>query len=270
VQVLCRVLGVSRSGFYDWGRRVRTDAEREELVERVQAIHQRKRGRLGSRGMALALQREGFRVGRYRARSLMREAGVECRQRRRYRSTTDSRHGCPVAPNLLDRQFEVAEPNRAWCVDITAIWTLEGWLYLAAVLDLHDRQVVGWAMAAHMRTELVTEALQMAVGRRRPAPGLLHHSDQGSQYASREYRHALEAQGMVASMSRKGNCWDNAVIERFFGSLKTEWTDARRYLTLEQARRDVIHYIELEYNSDRFHSTLGNLTPREMEMAAAA
>jgi len=220
--------------------------------------------------MALALQREGFQVGRYRARSLMREAGVECRQRRRYRSTTDSRHGCPVAPNLLDRQFEVDEPNRAWCADITAIWTLEGWLYLAAVIDLHDRQVVGWAMAAHMRTELVTQALTMAVGRRRPAPGLLHHSDQGSQYASHEYRRALEAQEMIASMSRKGNCWDNAVIERFFGSLKTEWTDDRRYLTVEQARRDVIHYIELEYNSDRFHSTLGNLTPRQMEMGAAA
>lgn len=261
---------VSRSGFYDWIRRDDTDPEREQLIEWVEEIHERKRGSFGSRRMALALQREGFAVGRYQARSLMRAAEVECRQRRRYRSTTDSGHGRPVAPNLLARQFEVAEPNRAWCADITAIWTLEGWLYLAAVLDLHDRQLVGWAIAGHMRTELVLEALEMAVGRRRPAPGLLHHSDQGSQYASHDYRQALERHEMVASMSRKGNCWDNAVMERFFGSLKSEWTDARRYLTLEQARRDVIHYIELEYNSDRFHSALGDLTPREMELAAAA
>lgn len=220
--------------------------------------------------MSLALQREGQVVGRYQARSLMREAELECRQRRRFRATTDSDHGRPVAPNLLARQFAVEVPNRAWCADITAIWTLEGWLYLAAVLDLHDRQVVGWAMAGHMRTALALSALDMALGRRRPPPGLLHHSDQGSQYASHEYRHRLEQHALVCSMSRKGNCWDNAVMERFFGSLKSEWTDCRRYLTPEEARCDVIHYIELEYNSDRFHSTLGNLTPRDVEMAAAA
>jgi transposase InsO family protein len=200
----------------------------------------------------------------------MREAGIECRVRRRFRSTTDSNHGQAVAPNLLQRQFEVAEPNRAWVADITAIWTLQGWLYLAAVLDLHDRQLVGWAMAHHMRTELFLTALDMALGRRRPPRGLIHHSDRGSQYAAGDYRKRLDQHHLLASMSRKGDCWDNAVMERFFGSLKGEWTDSQRYLTHEQARQDVIEYIEMHYNSERLHSTLGYITPREMELANAA
>lgn len=268
---MCRVLRVSRSGFYEWRRRRdKSDPRRQYLIERVQAIHERKRGSYGSRRMSLALRREGYAVGRYQARRLMREAGVACRQRRRHRATTHSGHGQPLAPNHLQRQFEVEAANRVWCADITAIWTLEGWLYLAAVLDLYDRQVVGWAMAEHMRADLVCAALEMALGRRRPARGLLHHSDRGSQYASHEYRQVLERHGLIASMSRKANCWDNSVMERFFGSLKSEWTDTQRYRSLEQARRDVIHYIELEYNSDRFHSTLGNLTPREKELVAVA
>ena len=206
--VLCRVMVVSRSGYYDWCARELVDPERQRLIARVKAIHQRKRGSYGSRRMSVALQREGFAVGRYRARSLMREAEVVCRQRRRYRATTDSGHGQAVASNVLARRFEVAEPNRVWCADITAIWTWEGWLYLAAVLDLHDRQVVGWAMAGHMRTELARGALEMALGRRGPPQGLLHHSDRGSQYGAGEYRELLKRRGLVASMSRKGNCWD--------------------------------------------------------------
>lgn len=173
MQVLCRVMQVSRSGFYDWARRDESDPEREALILRVQEIHARKRGSYGSRRMSLALQREGHPVGRYQARSLMRGAEVECRQRRRYRATTDSDHGRPLAPNLLARQFEVEVTNRVWCADITAIWTLEGWLYLAAVLDLHDRQVVGWARAEHMRAELAPSALKMALGRRRPQLGII-------------------------------------------------------------------------------------------------
>jgi putative transposase len=220
--------------------------------------------------MARELQRRGEPVGRSQARSLMRVAGVEARQRRRWRATTDSDHGYPVAPDRLQRRFLVPAPNRFWVADITAVWTLEGWLYLAAVLDLYDRQVVGWAMAGHMRTELVLAALEMAVGRRRPPPGLVHHSDRGSQYASRAYRERLEKHRMEASMSRKGNCWDNAVMERFFGSLKSEWLADQRYLTREQARRDIVQYIEMEYNSDRLHSTLGYITPREQQMAVAA
>lgn len=158
----------------------------------------------------------------------MREAGVECRQRRRWRCTTDSNHGRTVAPNRLQLEFRVAEPNRVWVADLTAIWALQGWLYLAAVLDLHDRQLIGWAMAGHMRTELALEALNMAMGRRRPPRGLIHHSDRGSQYAAGEYRARLDEHDLLASMSRKGDCWDNAVMERFFGSLKSEWTNSQR------------------------------------------
>jgi transposase InsO family protein len=269
VSVLCRVLKASRSGYYDWRRRRRDDPVREELIEQTRAIHRQSRGSYGSRRMAKALQRKGYPVGRHQARSLMREAGVECRQRRRFRCTTDSDHGQAVAPNRLQRQFELGEPNRAWVADITAIWTLQGWLYLAAVLDLHDRQLIGWALAGHRRTELVLSALDMALGRRRPPRGLIHHSDRGSQYAAADYRERLDQHGLLASMSRKGDCWDNSVMERFFGSLKSEWTDGQRYLTQEQARRDVIEYIEMHYNSERLHSTLGYITPREQELATA-
>lgn len=260
---------VSRSGFYAWRRRDGSDPERERLLEAVKAIHRRTRGSYGSRRMAKALGREGHRVGRHRARGLMREAGVVCRQRRRWRATTDSSHAHAVAPNRLEREFQVTQANRAWVADITAVWTLEGWLYLAAVVDLYDRQVVGWAMAGHMRTQLVEEALEMAVGRRRPGPGLIHHSDRGSQYAAAAYRQRLERHGLVASMSRKGDCWDNAVMERFFGSLKSEWTSSQRYITRAQARGDVVEYIEMLYNSERLHSTLGYRTPREKELAIA-
>lgn len=269
--ILCRVMQVSRSGFYDWRRREEgIDTERLRLIERAQAIHARTRGSYGSRRMAKALQREGFAVGRSQARSLMREAGVKCRQRRRWRCTTDSKHAQTVAPNRLQREFWVAEPNRVWVADLTAIWTLQGWLYLAAVLDLHDRQLIGWAMAGHMRTELALKALNMALGHRRPPQGLVHHSDRGSQYAAGEYRAKLNQHGLLASMSRKGNCWDNAVMERFFGSLKSEWTDGQRYITRAQARQDVIEYIEMHYNSDRLHSTLGYITPREQAQSVAA
>ena len=266
---LCRVMRVSRSGYYAWRQR-EPDPERARRVALVEWIHKQKRGSYGSRRMARELQRRGESVGRSQARSLMREAGVQARQRRRWRATTDSGHGYPVAPDRLQRRFLVPVPNCFWVADITAVWTLEGWLYLAAVLDLYDRQVVGWAMAGHMRTELVLAALAMAVGRRRPPPGLLHHSDRGSQYASRAYRETLEQHRMVASMSRKGNCWDNAVMERFFGSLKSEWLVDQRYWTRDQARRDIVQYIEMEYNSNRLHSTLGYITPREQQMAVAA
>lgn len=260
---------VSRSGFYAWRSRLPNELVQARRAM-VQSIHREKRGSYGSRRMARELQRRGQCVGRHQARTLMRDAGVEARQRRRWRQTTDSQHHLAIAPNLLDRQFMVAESNRAWVADITAIWTLEGWLHLAAVLDLGDRQIVGWAMADHMRTSLVLDALRMAVGRRPPPAGVIHHSDRGSQYASHDYQEALDQHAFRVSMSRKGNCWDNAVMERFFGSLKSEWLAERRYTTRLQARRDVIEYIEMEYNSCRLHSTLGYQTPREFEMAAVA
>lgn len=267
ITVLCRVLRVSRSGFYDWCHRT-PDAERVALLGRVRRIHERKRRSYGSRSMATALTREGVTTGRDKARRLMREAGVECKQRRRFKATTDSAHDLSVAPNRLQRRFDVERPNRVWVADITAIWAVTHWLYLAAVLDLFDRQLVGWAVAGHMRGTLVSSALAMAVGRRRPGPGLLHHSDRGCQYAAAGYRRELDRQRMVASMSRKGDCWDNAVMERFFGSLKSEWLDGQVHRTADEVRRDVIDYIEIEYNGDRSHSTLGMRTPREMGAVA--
>lgn len=261
---------VSRSGYYDWRRRETLDLERSMLIERVEQLHEQKRGSLGSRRMAARLRSEGYEVGRHRARSLMREAGVECRQRRRFRATTLSDHRRPVAPNLLKRDFSASRPNEVWLADISAVWTLEGWVYLAAVLDVYDRQIVGWAMAEHMRSDLTLRALEMAIGRRRPEPGLIHHSDRGSQYASAEYQELLRRHGLTQSMSRKGDCWDNAPMERFFGTLKSEWTGGQRYSTRQAAYDDIARFIELEYNSDRHHSSLGYLTPREREMAAVA
>lgn len=271
IALMARVLRLSRSGFYD--RRARSNEPTEQRLARLDAVgalHLQKRGSLGSRRMATRLQRQGFSVGRYQARSLMRMAGVECRQRRRRRSTTDSRHSGPVAENKLGRRFDGHALNTAWCADITATWTLGGWLYLAAVIDLADRQCVGWALAGHRRTDLAMDALTMAIGRRRPPEGLIHHSDRGSEYAAGEYQALLRRHKFVTSMSRKGDCWDNAVMERFFGTLKSEWLDGRRYANREQAKQDAIHFIEMEYNSDRDHSTLGYQTPREIELAAVA
>ena len=261
------MLGVSRSGFYAWCVRL-PDLTRIALIGRVRRVHQGKRRSYGSRRMAVALSTGACRVGRDKARRLMREAGVVCRLRRRFRVTTNSGHSERVAANHLERCFHVARPDRVWVADITAIWAASGWQYLAAVLDLYDRQIVGWAMAGHMRGTLVASALRMAVGRRQPAPGLLHHSDRGCQYASEDYRRLLEHHGMRASMSRRGNCWDNAVMERFFGSLKSEWLAGRSYPSAGALRKDVLDYIELEYNSDRPHFTLAMKTPREMAAAA--
>ena len=269
---LCRTLGVSRSGFYQWLQRDGADDPvHAELLWHVRSVDQQLRNRAGSRRMAHELRKRNFAMGRHRARSLMREAGIECQQRRRRRicSTTDSQHRWTVAPNVLRRQFQVEALNDVWVADITALWTFEGWLYLAAIMDLHDHQIIGYAMDDSMPVGLTLNALEMAVRHRRPEPGLIHHSDQGSQYAATAYRGRMDALGFVPSMSRKGNCWDNAVMERFFGSLKSEWTDARVYATREAARLDVVEYIEMQYNSVRPHMTLGHLTPREWEKTAA-
>ena len=268
IRVLCQVMEVSTSGFYDYVGRVQSgpeNQEEQELALRVKAIHERTGGVYGSRRLSRELQAEGFEVGRYRARSLMRKAGIEVRHKKRFRVTTDSRHDHPVAPNRLDRRFEVTAPNTVWGSDITYLWTNEGWMYLAVVVDLFSRRVVGWALADHMRVELVSNALRMALGRRQPPPGLIHHSDRGSQYACQEYQALLREHGLISSMSRKGNCWDNAPVERFFGSLKRERTDLRLYATREELRADVMDYIEMFYNSWRQHSYLGYTSPMEFE-----
>ena len=267
MKLLCEVMQVSRSGYYRFLQAkpsLRKQQETQLLVE-VKALSAQSRQSYGKRMIAKNLQAKGYSIGVYAARTLMRKAGVESKQRRRYRVTTDSRHKQPVAENVLNRQFNVSAPNRVWLTDITCLWTQEGWLYLAAVLDSFSRRIVGWAIAEHMRETLVNDALRMALGRRQPPRDLLHHSDRGSQYASASYQTLLKTQGMVVSMSRKGNCWDNSVMERFFGSLKSERTDDNVYATRQAAKADVIDYIEMFYNCKRLHSTLGYMTPMQFE-----
>jgi putative transposase len=245
---------VQRSGYYSYVKKLiccGVDADLKLIIE-VKALSRLSRNSYGSRRIAENL-------------TLMHKAGVECKQRRRYRITTQSKHSLPIAENVLNRQFSVSMPNRVWVADITYLWTNEGWLYIAAVLDLYSRRIIGWAVANHMREELVNNALQMAFYRRRPGFGLIHHSDRGSQYASNQYQEELKRMGIIISMSRKGNCWDNAVMERFFGSLKSERTDKVRYMTRNDAIADVVDYIEMFYNSQRLHSTLGYRTPLQYE-----
>jgi len=235
------------------------------LLSDVRRIHNETRGSHGSRRTAERLHMQGHPVGRYRARSLMKKAGVSVKQRKKFRITTDSKHNLPVAPNLLNRNFQVDRPDKVWCSDITDLWTREGWLYLAVIIDLFSRKVIGWAMSSRMKASLVMDALSMAYWRRKPARGLIHHSDRGSQYAASHYRHRLEVYGMLCSMSRKGDCWDNAVAESFFHSLKTEWTSKILYQTRNDARNDVIKSIEMFYNSQRLHSYLGYKQPNDFE-----
>ena len=272
VSVLCEVLDVSRSGFYEYLLRhtkASVDAEEVALFARVKAIAAETRHSYGSRRMAKQLQDEGFHVGRAKARRLMHKTGVAVpRPRRRGPMTTDSRHGDEVAPNLLARQFDVTAPDHVWAGDLTDIWTAEGWLYLSVLVDVYSRQVVGWAMTHQMDTTLVQDALQMALGRRSPSAGLMHHSDRGSQYASHAYQAMLADHGIVCSMSEKGECLDNAVAERFFGSLKREWTSHGHYATRQEARDDIIDYIEMFYNSRRKHSYLGYVSPNTYEQFA--
>jgi len=215
--------------------------------------------------MAKSLKDLGYNVGRYRARSLMKKAGLEVKRPRKFKRTTDSRHKLPVAPNLVKQQFQVEQPNQIWCGDITYLWTLEGWLYLAVIIDLYSRKAVGWALSSRLTSPLVLEALRMAYWRRKPAPGLVHHSDRGSQYAAEDYQGQLKIFQMIPSMSRKGDCYDNAVAESFFHSLKNEQIGDQVYLTREEARRAVIDYIEMFYNSRRLHSFLGYASPNDFE-----
>jgi transposase InsO family protein len=269
VTVLCEVFEVSRRGFYAYRQHhASSSIERlaVELAARVKAIAAQTRHSYGSRRMAKQLQAEGYAVGRGKARRLMREAGVAVRRptHRRPR-TTDSRHGYGVAPNLLARQLAGEQPDQAWVGDITSLWTQEGWLYLAVLLDLYSRKVVGWALSSRIDAAVVQEALRMALERRHPAAGVLHHSDRGSQYACQTYQALLKAHGVRCSMSRKGECLDNAVAERFFGSLKGERTAHRQYTTRQEARTDVIEYIEMFYNSVRLHSYLGYHSPNDYE-----
>jgi len=266
VTTLCRVLQVSRSAFYHGdpppARRRLTDAA---LSVQIAAIHRASRATYGSPRVHAQLRAQHTRVGRKRVARLMALQGLRGRRLRRWCATTDSTHGQPVAANVLARRFTVAAPNRVWTTAITYLWTSEGWLYLAVVLDLFARRVVGWAMADHLRTELALAALTMALERRGHPTALLHHSDRGTQYASDAYQRVLGAHGIGASMSRRGNCWDNAVTESFFATLKTELIDGHSWSTHRQAREAVSEYLELFYNAHRLHSSLGYRSPNDFE-----
>lgn len=263
---------VHRSGYYNYLKNIENSSDPTEaiLLEEIKKLHKDSRRSYGTRRIAHGLRLKGYQVGRYRARSLMNKAGIVCKQRKRFKITTNSNHRHPIAGNILNREFTPTAPNRVWVADITYIGTNEGWLYLSVVLDLFSRRVVGWCMTDHMREELVRDALLMALGRRQPGKDLMHHSDRGCQYASENYRMLLDKYGITVSMSRKGNCWDNAVMERFFGNLKSECTDQNMYLTRECAKSDIIDYIEMFYNSKRFHSTLGYRSPLQYENEMAA
>ena len=269
VALLCRTLEVSRSGFYAWKQRpqaARTLRDQSLGLE-IAAIFAESHRRYGSPRVHAQLRAAGHRTGRKRVARLMRAAGLRARERRRFRCTTDSRHGKAIRENLLARRFTVTAPNTRWATDITYLWTLEGWLYLAVMLDLFSRRVVGWSVSERLERGLALDALKMALEARRPSQGMLHHSDRGSQYASHEYQALLAEHGIVSSMSRRANCWDNAVAESFFASLKMELVYQTRWRTKDEARSALFEYIEVFYNRRRRHSALGYKSPAEFETA---
>jgi transposase InsO family protein len=268
VDVCCDVLEVSRSGYYAWRDRPQSATARRqaELAAKVKAIHEGNRRVYGSPRVHAALAASGERVCENTVAKVMRRTKIRAKTKRKYvPRTTDSRHGKAVADNVLDRQFQADLPDRKWATDITYVPTAEGWLYLAGVIDLCSRKVVGWSMAEHMRTDLVADALRMALARRVPGPGLLHHSDRGVQYASDEYQHLLAEHGIACSMSGKGDCYDNAAMESFWATLKVELVNQEQYETREQARASIFEYVEVFYNRLRLHSSLGYVSPEQFE-----
>ena len=279
---LCEVLSVSPAGFYAWYRRPPSARATSDaaLVAEIRQVHEQSRRNYGSprvhrelreRGRDVGRRRVVARVevvglvGRRRVARLMRDHGIVGKRRRRFRTTTDSNHDLPVAPNVLERRFEADAPNKVWVTDITYVWTREGWLYLAAILDLYSRAVVGWAMSESLSRDIALRALDMALRSRQPLPGLVHHSDRGCQYASADYQHELATHGVICSMSRKGDCWDNAVAESFFATLKTELVNDADFATRAEARTAIFDFIEVFYNRRRRHSFLGYLCPLDFE-----
>lgn len=268
IVAMCSVLRVSKSGFYRWlkspvGKRAQA---RQELGDAIARVHASNRGVYGSPRVHAVLVGEGREVCCNTVAKVMKDRGIKARTHRRFRIvTTDSKHAHAIAPNVLDREFTAAKPNTHWTTDITYIPTAEGWLYLASVMDLCSRKIVGWSMAEHMRAELVCDALAMAIRTRRPGAGLVHHSDRGVQYACVQYQSMLEAHGMTLSMSGKGNCYDNAPTESFWGKLKTELVYQEEFATHTQARAEIFEYIECFYNRTRLHSSLDYVSPERFE-----
>jgi transposase InsO family protein len=271
IRLMCRALTVSPAGYYAWAGRPESDRSvyNRTLLSAIRMIHQESRETYGSPSIWDALIKRGHRVGEKRIARLMRVEGIRAKTVKKWRATTDSGHTWPVVTNTLNRQFQIEQPNRVWAGDITYVWTTEGWLYLAVVLDLYSRIVIGWAMGHRLTVDLAERALTMALANRKPTAGLLHHSDRGSQYAATSYQRLLGEHGITSSMSRKGNCWDNACVESFFGTLKRELVYHRHYATRDEATLDIFEYIEVFYNRRRRHSTLGYDSPAEYEARTA-
>lgn len=268
VTSMCRFMDVSRNAYYDWLHRSPTAREQAdaELTPVIQEIFTKSRATYGTRRIRQSLLRQNLSVGRGRIGRLMGATGLACKTKRKSKATTDSKHNLPVAENSLDRQFTAQKPDQVYVGDITYIHTKEGWLYLAVVIDLFSRQVVGWSMAGHMCASLVNDALLMALWKRKPGKGLLWHSDRGSQYAATSHRKLIKHFGIRQSMSRKGNCWDNAVSESFFHTLKTELVHHRHYQTRTEAKMEIFEYIEVFYNRERLHSANNYWSPVDYEM----
>jgi transposase InsO family protein len=270
VRALCRAVKVTRSGYYAWRKRAPSERKKQDqtLLYRIRHFFERSNGTYGSLRIVRDLRDAGFCCGKHRVARLMRQAGLRAVAAPRFRGTTDSKHALPVADNLLDQDFDAPEANVKWAGDITYVWTGEGWLYLAVVLDLFSRRIIGWSMQSRLDRSLVVNALQLALGHRRPGAGLVHHSDRGSQYASGEFQQVLCQRGISCSMSRRGNCWDNAPVESFFGTLKQELVNRCHFATREAARQEVFEFIEVWYNRQRRHSSLGYVSPEEFERQA--
>ena len=264
---MCAVLEVSRGGFYTWLKRPASvrHSENRRLVSQMRIAFDRSRQSYGSPRLTEELNDMGVSCSENRVARLMRQSGIRAVGKRKYRATTHSKHNHPVAENLLKRQFSANKPNALWLSDITYIWTSEGWLYLAGVLDVYSRMLVGWSMSARVTAELTLTALQQAIDRRNLTPELMHHSDRGSQYAARDYQRLLSESGMICSMSRKGDCWDNAPMESFFATLKVELVNREQFKTRQEAKTKIFEYIEVFYNRQRRHSTLGNISPVDFE-----
>ena len=264
---MCRLLKVSRSGYYSWrGRRKSPRAKsNERLLRQILEVYLKSKGRYGSPRIYEELKSQGISCSRPRVARIMKANGIRSKIKKRYKITTKSNHKRAISPNLLQAAPTPREINRIWLSDITYIWTREGWLYLAAILDLFNRQIVGWSLSDNLKKELVGQAIQRAIGHRKPRSPLIFHSDRGSQYASKAFRCLLKAHGIKGSMSRKGDCWDNAVVESFFGSLKQERVQWRNYQTRYEAQQDILEYISMFYNGSRLHSYLGYMSPNDFE-----
>jgi len=268
VKKMAKILKITRSRYYAWMKRTPSKKELRdsELLGKIKQIHEKSRKKYGSPKIHEELKKEGERCSRKRVAQLMRGNGIYAHYKRKFKATTDSGHIYPIAPNILNREFDVDQPDRVWVSDITYVWTLEGWLYLCIIMDLFARMIVGWSMGTRLSSELATSALSMAILHRTPSEGLLLHSDRGVQYASEPFRKMLSENKMIQSMSRKGDCWDNACAENFFSLLKNEEVYMHCYRTREQARRSIFDYIELFYNRQRSHSFLDYLSPVDYEM----